>query len=192
MKTITLAIPMIPLLAAIVAGLFGKKIGRRGAHSVTIGGVAISFLLSLIVYNDVYSGNITNEVVYTWGISGGIPFQIGFLIDQLSATMMVVEIALVLNASFSSAEFANPASHGAEYSNSKALGRVIYTDYVYAFEIAALILLVAIIAAIALTMRKRPDTKFINPGEQVLVNRDDRLRIVKMDAEKTDSGGDGS
>ena len=80
MKTITLAIPMIPLLAAIIAGLFGKKIGRRGAHSVTIGGVAISFLLSLIVYNDVYSGNITNEVVYTWGISGGIPFQIGFLI----------------------------------------------------------------------------------------------------------------
>jgi len=90
MKTITLAIPMIPLLAAIVAGLFGKKIGRSGAHSVTIAGVAVSFLLSLIVYNDVYSGNITNEVVYTWGISGGIPFQIGFLIDQLSVTMMVV------------------------------------------------------------------------------------------------------
>ena len=113
-------------------------------------------------------------------------------VGSLIAVLMVVEIALVLNASFSSAEFANPASHGAEYSNSKALGRVIYTDYVYAFEIAALILLVAIIAAIALTMRKRPDTKFINPGEQVLVNRDDRLRIVKMDAEKTDSGGDGS
>ena len=69
---------------------------------------------------------------------------------------------------------------------------MIYTDYVYAFEIAALILLVAIIAAIVLTMRKRPDTKFINPGEQVLVNREDRLRIVKMDAEKQDSGGDGS
>ena len=113
-------------------------------------------------------------------------------VGSLIAVLMVVEIALVLNASFSSAEFANPASHGADYSNSKALGRVIYTDYVYAFEIAALILLVAIIAAIALTMRKRPDTKFINPGEQVLVNRDDRLRIVKMDAEKPDSGGDGS
>jgi len=113
-------------------------------------------------------------------------------IGSLIAVLMVVEIALVLNASFSAAEFSSPASHGAEYSNSKALGRVIYTDYVYAFEIAALILLVAIIAAIALTMRKRPDTKFINPGEQVLVNRDDRLRIVKMDAEKPDSGGDGS
>ena len=113
-------------------------------------------------------------------------------VGSLIAVLMVVEIALVLNASFSSAEFSNPASHGADYSNSKALGRVIYTDYVYAFEIAALILLVAIIAAIALTMRKRPDTKFINPGEQVLVNRDDRLRIVKMDAENPDSGGDGS
>ena len=113
-------------------------------------------------------------------------------VGSLIAVLLVVEIALVLNASFTSAEFSNPANHSAEYSNSKALGRVIYTDYVYAFEIAALILLVAIIAAIVLTMRKRPDTKFINPGEQVLVNREDRLRIVKMDAEKQDSGGDGS
>ena len=90
MKNITLAIPLIPLLAAIISGLLGKVIGRKGAHSVTIGGVALSFILSVIVYNDVYSGNITNEVLYTWGISGGIPFQIGFLIDQLSVTMMVV------------------------------------------------------------------------------------------------------
>ena len=110
-------------------------------------------------------------------------------IGSLIAVLLVVEIALVLNASFSSAEFSSPANHSAEYSNSKELGRIIYTDYVYAFEIAALILLVAIIAAIALTMRKRPDTKFINPGDQVQVRREDRLRIVKMDAEKPDASG---
>ena len=87
---IPLAIPLVCLFASIIAGLFGKVIGRRGAHSVTIGGVAIAFVLSLIVYSDVKNGNTSNEVLYTWAVSGGIPFQIGFLIDQLSTTMMVI------------------------------------------------------------------------------------------------------
>ncbi len=90
MSHIYLAIPLICLIAAIIAGLFGKVIGRRGTHSVTIGGVAAAFVLSVMVYSDVREGNSANEVLYTWAISGGIPFQIGFLIDQLSATMMVV------------------------------------------------------------------------------------------------------
>ena len=70
------------------------------------------------------------------------------------------------------------------YSNTKALGSVLYTEHVYAFEIAAVILLLAIIAAITLTMRKRPGLKVQNISKQVAVRAKDRLRIVKMDAEK--------
>jgi NADH-quinone oxidoreductase subunit J len=105
-------------------------------------------------------------------------------IGSVIAILLVAEVALVMHGSFNGPEYGNPASHAADYSNSKALGLQIYTDYVYAFEIAALILLVAIIAAIALTMRRRPNTKYNNPTEQVKVNRDDRLRIVKMKSEK--------
>lgn len=70
------------------------------------------------------------------------------------------------------------------YSNTKALGSVLYTKHVYAFEIAAVILLLAIVAAITLTMRKRPGLKIQNIASQVAVKAKDRLRIVKMDAEK--------
>ena len=73
--------------------------------------------------------------------------------------------------------------HGADYSNTKELGRILYTEYVLAFEIAAVILLVAIIAAIALTLRSRPTTKYQKPGEQIKVKRNDRLKIVSMEAE---------
>jgi NADH-quinone oxidoreductase subunit J len=82
---------------------------------------------------------------------------------------------------------AAPARHDADYSNTRELGSVLYTDYVYPFEIASVILLVAIIAAIALTMRKRPETRYQNPAEQVAVRKQDRVRIVKMKAE---TGGD--
>ena len=70
------------------------------------------------------------------------------------------------------------------YNNTKALGSVLYTEHVYAFEIAAVILLLAIIAAITLTMRKRPGLKVQNISKQVAVRAKDRLRVVKMDAEK--------
>jgi NADH-quinone oxidoreductase subunit J len=70
------------------------------------------------------------------------------------------------------------------YSNTKALGRVLYTQYAYAFEIAAVILLVAIIAAIALTLRRRKDTRHQDPGEQVKARREERVRLVSMPAEK--------
>ncbi|TNF91269.1 MAG: NADH-quinone oxidoreductase subunit J, partial [Gammaproteobacteria bacterium] len=81
-------------------------------------------------------------------------------------------------------QYSSPVPHPADYSNTEALGNVLYTVYVYPFEIAAAILLVAIVAAIALTLRKRPDTRYQNPGKQVKVMRNDRLRIVKMVAEK--------
>jgi NADH-quinone oxidoreductase subunit J len=72
----------------------------------------------------------------------------------------------------------------ADYSNTKELGRVLYTQYVYAFEIAAVILLVAIIAAIALTLRRRKDAKTQDPARQVAVRREDRVRMVSMPSEK--------
>ena len=78
-----------------------------------------------------------------------------------------------------------PVRHAADYNNTRELGLVLYTVYVYPFEIAAVILLVAIIAAIALTLRRRPKTKYQNPDLQVAVKRDDRIRMVKMDSEET-------
>lgn len=74
--------------------------------------------------------------------------------------------------------------HGSSYSNTRELGLVLYTSYVYPFEIAAVILLVAIIAAITLTLRRRPGTKHQKPPNQIAVKRDDRVRMVKMKAEE--------
>ena len=92
MKNIYLAIVLAPLIGAIVAGLFGKKIGRAGAHWAAIIGVTISFLLSLVVFKDVIIDHaaIFNGPVYTWMSSGALHFEIGFLIDQLTALMIVV------------------------------------------------------------------------------------------------------
>ena len=70
------------------------------------------------------------------------------------------------------------------YSNTKALGSVLYTEHVYAFEIAAVVLLLAIVAAITLTMRKRPGLKLQNIAKQVAVRSTDRIRVVKMDTEE--------
>lgn len=97
------------------------------------------------------------------------------------ALLMVIELALVLGAQYFQ-RVAGPVSH--EIPSTTALGRVVYTQYVYPFEIAAVILLVAIIAAISLTFRRRMGTKYQRPGNQVKVNRRDRVRLVKMSAEK--------
>ena len=101
--------------------------------------------------------------------------------------LMVLEMALVLGGRyFDLAAAPVPPDPGAGYSNTRALGKIIYTDYVYPFELAAVLLLVAIIAAIALTMRKRKDTKFQDPSSQVRVKRSDRVRLVSMPPEKRD------
>ncbi|MCU7808103.1 MAG: NADH-quinone oxidoreductase subunit J [Candidatus Thiodiazotropha sp. (ex Semelilucina semeliformis)] len=101
------------------------------------------------------------------------------------AVAMAAELILVVRAeNFGLDKYAAPARHAADYSNTEEIGNVLYTVYMYPFEIAAVILLVAIIAAIGLTMRKRPDTKYLDPTSQVLVKRDDRVRMVSMDAEK--------
>lgn len=92
METVYLMIPLAPLFGAIAAGLFGKWIGRAGAHWVTIAGVATSFLLSLVVLKHiVFDGaGAHNESVYTWMVSDGIHFEIGFLVDRLTALMITV------------------------------------------------------------------------------------------------------
>ena len=96
-----------------------------------------------------------------------------------------VEMALVLVGGYLGGErTVAPPAAAAGYSNTKALGMQIYTDYAYPFEIAAMILLVAIIAAIALTHRRRRETKYQNPVEQVRVHRNDRLRVLNIPAEK--------
>jgi len=92
MENIYLAIVLAPLIGSIVAGLFGKQIGRAGAHWVTNIGVAISCVLSFYVFKDIVmdGGAVFNGAVYTWAMSDGINFEVGFLIDRLTAMMMVV------------------------------------------------------------------------------------------------------
>src|SRR5712664_1385918 len=85
-----LIVPLAPLAGALVAGLGGRRIGRSGAHWVTIIGVAISFAASCLIFLDVLDGAVFNGPVYTWLVSDGTRFEIGFLIDRLSALMMVV------------------------------------------------------------------------------------------------------
>jgi NADH-quinone oxidoreductase subunit J len=78
----------------------------------------------------------------------------------------------------------DPKPTPANYSNTKELGRVLYTDYALAFEIAAVILLVAIVAAIALTLRRRKDSRYQDPAQQVRARRGERVRLVSMPSEK--------
>jgi NADH-quinone oxidoreductase subunit J len=99
--------------------------------------------------------------------------------------LMVVEMFMVLGGkNFGLAE---PMAHAADYSNTKELGRVLYTDYVYPFELAAVLLLVAMVAAIALTHRKRSDSRLLDPAEQVKVKRADRIRMVNLKPQKPEA-----
>ena len=97
----------------------------------------------------------------------------------VAAIMLLMMLSVVTSDVFVMDVGSEPV-RGADYSNTKELGSVLYTKYVFAFEIAAVILLVAIIAAISLTMRKRSKTKYQSPSAQIKVRKADRLRIVKM------------
>src|ERR1700733_13162532 len=90
--TLLLLIPMLPLIAAILAGVFGRVIGRAGAHTVTIAFVGFSCALSLYVLKQIYWDGVPtfNAPVYSWLISDGMHMDVGFLVDRLSALMMVV------------------------------------------------------------------------------------------------------
>ena len=90
MQKLYLLVPLAPLVGALIAGLFGRYIGPAWSHRATILLVFVSFVASIVIFMDVLEGNVFNGTVYTWLVTGDTTFEIGFLIDQLSATMMVV------------------------------------------------------------------------------------------------------
>ncbi len=139
---------------------------------VYVGAVMVLFLF-VVMMLDV---NVERE---RGGLTRYAPFGL------LVATLMIVELVQVIwmrGSTDAGIGGFQPTPDG--YSNTEALGAVLYTEHVYAFEIAAVILLVAIIAAITLTMRKRPGLKLQNIAQQVSVKAKDRLRIVQMKSEK--------
>ena len=139
---------------------------------VYVGAVMVLFLFVVMMLDINIARLRAGFIQYVW-VGVGVAF------------LIVVQLYLVFTATSSGlVDAAPPAAHGPDYSNTEDLGLILYTDYVYPFEIAAAVLLVAIVAAIALTMRRRPDTKHQRPSEQVAVRRADRIRIVKMPAEK--------
>jgi len=97
MKLLYILTPLAPLFGAIAAGFFGQKLGRVNSHRITIAGVAIAFLLSLIaLFNSFSGGEVFNETIYTWMVSGGIKFEVGFLVDRLTVVMMTVVTSVSL------------------------------------------------------------------------------------------------
>jgi NADH-quinone oxidoreductase subunit J len=105
----------------------------------------------------------------------------------LAATLgviLIVEMALMLSTDYFGTVSFPDQTLPADYSNTKELGRLLFTDYVYPFELASIILLVAIVAAVVLTMRRRQDVKHLDPAKQIAVKAADRLRVLQMPAEK--------
>ena len=90
MQKLYLLVPLAPLAGSILAGLFGRAIGRTAAHVVTILGVLVAFIASVVIFQDVKEGHNFNGALYTWATSGGIRFEVGFLIDSLTVMMMLV------------------------------------------------------------------------------------------------------
>lgn len=145
---------------------------------VYVGAVMVLFLFVVMMLD-------INLVPLREGFIRYLPVGIGV------ALVMFVEMVLVVGSKhFGLEQFGEGVKHAADYSNTRELGNVLYTVYVYPFEIAAAILLVAIVAAIALTMRRRPQTKYQDPAAQVLVKRNQRVRMVKMAAEKKTPAGE--
>ena len=119
-----------------------------------------------------------------------VPLKEGFIrylpVAILVAVAMAVEMLMVLwsRGRFGVDIFPIPEPHGADYSNTRELGELLYTNYLLPFEVAGVILLVAIIAAVALTLRTRSGIKTQDPAEQVRQRRDESVRLVKMKSEK--------
>jgi NADH-quinone oxidoreductase subunit J len=139
---------------------------------VYVGAVMVLFLFVVMMLD-------INVEELRKGFTRYVPFGIAV------ALVVVVEIGHVVWFKSQGLQFLTaPASQPADYSNTKELGAVLYTEHVYAFEIAAVILLLAIVAAITLTMRRRPGLKVQDIGKQVAVRREDRVRIIKMETSK--------
>ena len=106
-------------------------------------------------------------------------------VGALIGVLLVVEMALVLGGRYFGLDaMPEPPAAQSGYSNTRELGRLLYTDYVYPFELASLLLLVAMIVAVTLTLRKRKGVRYVNPSEQVSVKRGDRVELISMPVEK--------
>ena len=117
------------------------------------------------------------------------PLREGFMqylpVGILVGLVMLIEMVfLITQRYFKADQFPPPTAAAAEYSNTEELGKLLYSEYLFQFEVAAVILLVAIVAAIALTMRRRPDTKYQKPSEQIATSKAQRLKVVQMPSEK--------
>ncbi len=114
-------------------------------------------------------------------------------VGLLVAVLIAFQLIMVVGGErFGLEDYPKPVPKAADYSNTEALGAVLYTEYLFAFEVAAVILLVAIVAAISLTMRRRNTVKTQKPEMQVAVRREDRIRIVSMASEPRNGREDGS
>jgi NADH-quinone oxidoreductase subunit J len=139
---------------------------------VYVGAVMVLFLFVVMMLD-------VNVEAAKRGVTRYAPLGVGIALLMVVELIQVIWLRSQINEA-SSGFVATPEG----YNNTKALGSVLYTEHVYAFEIAAVILLLAIVAAITLTMRKRPGLKVQDIAAQVAVRSKDRVRIVKMDAEK--------
>jgi NADH-quinone oxidoreductase subunit J len=137
---------------------------------VYIGAVMVLFLF-VVMMLDI---NIDKIREGFWG---------NFPVALLVGGLMVLEMSAILISSFWGIEQSQVPASSAMIGDTKELGKVIFTQYIYAFEIAAVILLVALIAATVLTLRRRKDVKHFSPSVAVKVKRDDRIRLVSMQAE---------
>jgi NADH-quinone oxidoreductase subunit J len=144
---------------------------------VYVGAVMVLFLFVVMMLN-------INLAQMRQGFVRYLP--IGALVALVMVGQMVWIVGPVGPDVFSGEQLDQAVQQAADYSNTSELGKVLYTDYVFPFEVASVILLVAIVAAIALTMRRREMTKYQTPGKQVQVRKTDRLRVVKMDAEASE------
>jgi NADH-quinone oxidoreductase subunit J len=138
---------------------------------VYVGAVMVLFLFVIMMLD-------VNLAPLREGFARYLPIGVGV------AVLMVVAMGLVVGSAQINLEQVAVIKHGPEYSNTAELGKALYTDYLYPLEIAGAILLVAIIAAISLTMRKPRSHKAQKPEQQIAVKKEDRIRIVKMESEK--------
>ncbi|MDT8383216.1 MAG: NADH-quinone oxidoreductase subunit J [Gammaproteobacteria bacterium] len=141
---------------------------------VYVGAVMVLFLFVVMMLD-------INLTVLREGFARYLP--LGLVV----AIILVAELALIVGPEqFGLEAMPAPAAHPEGYSNTKEIGSVLYTVYLYPFEIAAVILVVAIVAAISLTLRRRTTREFMKPEAQVAVRRKDRVRLVKMSSEPTE------
>jgi NADH-quinone oxidoreductase subunit J len=192
------AIVFYSFAAILVASALGVVLARNPVHSALL--LVLAFCTSAALWMQLQAEflAITLVLVYVGAVMVLFLFVVMMLDINLArlregfwsylplgavvATLLVLEMGLVLYIQYSGTP--HPPALTPDYSNTKELGRLIYTEYVYPFEIAAVILLVAIVSAIALTLRRRKDSKYLDPSKQIGVRRADRVRIVTMPAEK--------